>query len=61
MEEIALSMDRVMVAKMLAPGLSSSDFVDSERIRKYLKLHLGELNIKQLQYLGKIIFLPNDD
>jgi len=49
MEEIALSVDRVMVAKMLAPGLSSSGFVDNERIRKYLKRYLGELNIEQLQ------------
>ena len=49
MEEIALSVDKVMVAKMLAPGLSSSGFVDNERIRKYLKRYLGELNIEQLQ------------
>lgn len=49
MEEIALSVDRVMVAKMLAPGLLSSDFVDSERIRKYLKQLLGKCNIEQLQ------------
>ncbi|MBU1095892.1 MAG: hypothetical protein A2499_03795 [Stygiobacter sp. RIFOXYC12_FULL_38_8] len=50
MEEIALAIDRAMVAKMLAPGLSSSDFVDSERIRKYLKQYLGEFNIERLQY-----------
>lgn len=49
MKEIALSVDRVMVAKMLAPGLSSSGFVDNERIRKYLRQYVGEISIEQLQ------------
>ncbi len=49
MEDIALSVDKIMVAKMLAPGLSTSGFVDKERIRKYLKQFVGELNIEQLQ------------
>lgn len=49
MEEIALSVDKLMVAKMLAPGLSTSGFVDKERIRKYLNQFVGDLNIEQMQ------------
>jgi len=49
MEKIALSVDKLTVAKMLAPGLSTSGFVDKERIRKYLRQFVGGLNIEQLQ------------
>jgi len=49
MEKIALSVDKLTVAKMLAPGLSTSGFVDKERIRKYLSQFVGDLNIEQLQ------------
>lgn len=49
MEDIALSVDKVMTAKILSPSLSTSGFVDKKRIRKYLKQFVGELNIEQLQ------------
>lgn len=49
MEKIALSVDKLTVAKMLAPGLSTLGFVDKERIRKYLNQFVGDLNIEQLQ------------
>jgi NTE family protein len=49
MEELAGIVDRTFVAKMLSPTLSSSGFVDGDRIREYLKASIGELNIEQLK------------
>ncbi|MBU2637192.1 MAG: patatin-like phospholipase family protein [Bacteroidetes bacterium] len=49
MEELALSVDRKFVAKMLAPSFSTSGLVNGERIRSYLEEFLGDLDIEQLR------------
>jgi len=49
MEELALSVDRKFVAKMLSPSLSTSGLVDGERVRSYLEEFVGNLNIEELR------------
>jgi len=49
MEELALSVDRTFVAKMLSPSLSTSGLVDGERVRSYLEEFLGDLHIEELR------------
>ena len=46
MEEIALSIDKKFVMKMLAPGLPTSGFVDGENIRGYLNTLLKGSSIE---------------
>jgi NTE family protein len=49
MEELALSVDRKFVAKMLSPSLSTSGLVDGERVRSYLEEFIGNVNIEELR------------
>jgi len=49
MEEVALSVNKKFVAKMLAPGLPKSGLVNIDRIRSYLREFLGDLEIEQLR------------
>jgi len=49
MEQIAVSVDRKFVAKMLAPSLSTFGIIDGERIRSYLEEFLGNLHIEELR------------
>lgn len=48
MEELALSVDRKFIAKMLSPSFSTSGLVDGERVRSYLEKFLGNVNIEDL-------------
>ena len=49
MENLALSVDRKFVARMLAPSFHRSGFVNGERIRSYLQELLGDLYVDQLR------------
>lgn len=49
MEQMAMSVERKFVAKMLSPSLSISALTDGERIRSYLKEFLGDLPVEELR------------
>ena len=48
MERVAKAVDRIMVARMLAPNFSTGGFVDTGRIRKFLIDFIGDSKIEQL-------------
>jgi NTE family protein len=48
MEAILAHTDKLTVAKILRPGLSSSGIVDNDRVRKFLKKLIGEKKIEAL-------------